>query len=527
MNSITTLSGTDTFETWFNRTNTIISELNKANPTLISVRDFGATGDGVTDDTLGISAAFMALNGLTNGVLYFPRGNYRLNSKIARLNRQLEFTLKRPFYIVGDGAKITSGITSEYMIFLNNKGFDVNIKGIEFDANQKALGCFKINDDDGSTGIIEIDRCAFTNSFQGGDLGIGLGGGGLFISGSKYVNLTNCIIRNHTRAIGTGTPTTAGTVGVAIQPSGNGYPKNVNVSGCYFENITNSETGFVVNNVDCDCLSVFTSNPDPGAGGITYSDATATISNNHFRNCKGRSIKIQNDRTIVTNNTFYKNIQPIDISAEVNLQIAIGTVSNNTFYYAQTDAGLSPFTADGQPVNQQVRYSHVISFYSGVNRRTRSYTVTDNQVINMVPKSVGVLNNFFTAARSITAASAPLMMTVSGNKIVGPCKFFGNITTHSTTTGQEDTKPVYYSFVGNMIEQLTDTFTPGRTFGFLWSSENVGATLTNISIINNVNAIGGTTAAVLLSSSAFRGASSTLTGLACNLHKINNTKIDQ
>lgn len=527
MNSITTLSGTDTFETWFNRTNTVISELNKANPTFISVRDFGATGDGITDDTLGISAAFMALNGTTNGVLYFPRGNYRLGSKIARLNRQLEFILNRSFYIVGDDAKITSGITSEYMLFLNNKGFDVNIKGIEFDANQKALACLRIEDSEGSTGIIQIDRCGFNNSFQGGDLGLTLGGGGLLISGSKFVNLTNCIIRNHNRALGTGLSGIAGTVGVAIQPSGNIYPKNVNVSGCYFENVTNSETGFGGSNFDCDCLSVFAPVPSPNQGGLTYSDAAATISNNHFKNCKGRSIKIQNDRTIITNNIFYKNILPIDASAEVNLQVAIATVSNNNFYYAQTDSGLSPFTADGQPVNQEVKYSHVVSLFSGVNRRTRSYTVTDNQVINMVPKSIGVLNNFLTAARSVTAAAAPLMATVSGNKIVGPCKFFGNITTHSTAAGQLDTKPVYYSFIGNMMEELTDTFTPGRTFGFLWSSENVGATLTNISIINNVNANGGSTAAVLLSSTAFKGNSSTLTGLPCNLHKINNIKIDQ
>lgn len=526
MSIITPLVGSDTFETWFNRTNTIINKLNKGNLAFISVTDFGAVGDGITDDTFGISAAFTALNGLTNGMLYFPRGNYRLNSKIARLNRQLEFTLNRPFYIIGDGAKITSGITSEYILFLNNKGFDVDIKGIEFDANQKALACLRIEDSEGCTGIIEIDHCAFINSFQGGDLGLTLGGGGLFISGSKYVNLTNCIIRNHSRASGTGQPTINGTVGVAIQPSGNGYPKNVNVTGCYFENVTNNETGFVTNNVDCDCLSVFTSNPNPGVGGITYSDAAATITNNHFRNCKGRSIKVQNDRTIVTNNTFYKNILPIDISPEVNLQIAIGTVSNNTFYYAQTDAGLSPFAADGQPVNQLVRYSHCVSFYSGVNKRPRSYTISDNQVINMVPKSVGVLNNFFTSARSITAASEPLLMTVSGNKIVGPCKFFGNITTHSSVAGQEDVQPTYYSFIGNMMEELTDTFTPGRTFGFLWSSENIGTTFNNISIINNVNALGAT-AAVLLSSSVFTGNASFLAGVSCNLHKINNTKIDQ
>lgn len=44
----------------------------------INVRDFGAVGDGVTDDTAAIAAAFAAFNASTNYLnLYFPRGRYR------------------------------------------------------------------------------------------------------------------------------------------------------------------------------------------------------------------------------------------------------------------------------------------------------------------------------------------------------------------------------------------------------------------------------------------------------------------
>ena len=62
---ITGLTGTDTFETWFNTTNTVISSLNNENPRLVSVRDYGAVGNGTTDDTSGISAALNAINGIT------------------------------------------------------------------------------------------------------------------------------------------------------------------------------------------------------------------------------------------------------------------------------------------------------------------------------------------------------------------------------------------------------------------------------------------------------------------------------
>lgn len=48
---------------------------------LINVRDFGATGDGVTDDTDAIGDAFNALNG-QEGIIYFPTGTYLLTQTL-------------------------------------------------------------------------------------------------------------------------------------------------------------------------------------------------------------------------------------------------------------------------------------------------------------------------------------------------------------------------------------------------------------------------------------------------------------
>ena len=47
----------------------------------LSVRDFGALGDGVTDDTMAIQSAINALEASTNhNTLHFPAGTYRLNT---------------------------------------------------------------------------------------------------------------------------------------------------------------------------------------------------------------------------------------------------------------------------------------------------------------------------------------------------------------------------------------------------------------------------------------------------------------
>lgn len=48
---------------------------------IVSVKDFGAAGDNVTDDTAAIQAAIDAVY-LTGGCIYFPAGHYRITSKL-------------------------------------------------------------------------------------------------------------------------------------------------------------------------------------------------------------------------------------------------------------------------------------------------------------------------------------------------------------------------------------------------------------------------------------------------------------
>ena len=62
----------------------------------ISVKDFGAVGDGTTDDAAAIQAT---LNSQTDGgIVYFPQGTYLCNSKITTTNH---------VSLVGEGAKST------------------------------------------------------------------------------------------------------------------------------------------------------------------------------------------------------------------------------------------------------------------------------------------------------------------------------------------------------------------------------------------------------------------------------------
>jgi polygalacturonase len=47
----------------------------------LNVKDFGAVGDGVADDTSAIQAAINAMT--AGGVLYLPEGTYRTTSEVS------------------------------------------------------------------------------------------------------------------------------------------------------------------------------------------------------------------------------------------------------------------------------------------------------------------------------------------------------------------------------------------------------------------------------------------------------------
>jgi hypothetical protein len=70
----------------------------EGNETFMSVLDFGALGDGATDDSYAFSDAFTALAALTNGALYIPAGVYRLESLVEQA-----LPAEASYRIYGDG----------------------------------------------------------------------------------------------------------------------------------------------------------------------------------------------------------------------------------------------------------------------------------------------------------------------------------------------------------------------------------------------------------------------------------------
>ncbi|MCM3130943.1 glycosyl hydrolase family 28-related protein [Paenibacillus provencensis] len=159
---------------------------------VFNVKEFGAKGDGITNDTTAIQKAINAAS-IVGGVVYFPAGVYRARNLDAKSNVTMiasfgSVTLKLPDGV--DGQLLgTMGQMSGVVI----KNF--GIEGIIFDGNK--VNSAKVT----ASSAVAINNC-------------------------EYVTIRNCVFRNATG------------YGLAFQafPGGpiNGNQKNLYVENCYF-----------------------------------------------------------------------------------------------------------------------------------------------------------------------------------------------------------------------------------------------------------------------------------------------------
>ncbi len=452
---------------------------------VVSVKDFGAVGDGVADDRAAIQAAMTAAMGKT---LFFPPGLYAMSSAGGTSERQIVLTLTGNLRMVGDSAtiKCTSSSHRSHMIYLLAQGYDCAMEGITFDANLKCNVCIRVDETSAQgTNDVSVNGCSFVNSWAvvGGTGGYVANAGAQFFGGYRFVNVTNCVSADHSRALGAGTPGSAGTSGIGIAGLSGYYPQNVNVSGCLFSEIKNSETTSSANNVDCDGLAVFGGNTT----GTTYIPAMATISNNSFVNCKGRSIKVQNDESVIINNTIKFAMLPItgDSGGIINCQISSGDVSHNVWHFDVAPGNLNPFNADG---TLGAVGGGCVGLYPGsAHSRPRSVTAIGNVAFNNVPEATGVLLNMLTVGES-ASSTFPVFMSLKDNRLCGGAvQDFANITLRGAGEGE-----MYLTICDNHASKMTRSFMANSSNGtydknFIVATGNVNWTATPVRHLINTS----------------------------------------
>lgn len=167
------------FISLFANTNTVFAVENGDSKNIIDVTEFGAVGDGKTDDTDAIKKALDYSDGKT---VFFPNGTYCITDFSCKLDK-IDMRGEDNAIIVKTTSDIEPAIT-----FYNCK--DAYIKGITFDAGREQFGtevdtaCIYFR---GNTSNVEVSECSFINASREATAFIG-NANNIKIHDNKYNN---------------------------------------------------------------------------------------------------------------------------------------------------------------------------------------------------------------------------------------------------------------------------------------------------------------------------------------------------
>lgn len=225
---------------------------------LNNVKDFGAVGDGVTDDRVAIQAAIdNAVKSKQQGGILFPPGTYRVSKVPSSGGRwSLDLSGVQDFMVAGEGPESvvklvdTTQKTGDWHVFiLRNKDKEncqrVVFKDLVIDGNRDGLAdpneqSHGIEVESGTEDLV-VDRCILRNCFGDGMRLLGESGRNV-----KRLRIENCLFQTNKRS-GLGIQraleqilitncifdrTSKGDQSIDFEPSGADGPTDLIIQGC-------------------------------------------------------------------------------------------------------------------------------------------------------------------------------------------------------------------------------------------------------------------------------------------------------
>lgn len=295
---------------------------------MVSVKDFGAVGDGITDDTAAIQAAINASNSV-----YFPDGTYLVSAQI---------DLKADLMLQAEtGAKILlqTGVTP--YVLRGSATNNVTIRDLEIEGNG-ASGFSTVYITNATN--VTVDNCKITKS----------GSTALWFSSCSFAKVENCTLSSNyyyglefrdcdnCKAIAN-TCADNGNTGVATSTGGRGIML-WRSRGCYIAGnrfVNNSEYGFRIYSEAADTT---TSNYNVVTGNVFADNVRADL----VLYDEGAAFSFV-AHNVISDNVIYRSVDTTDLNSVCVLHGDFNTYVNNHITKSGafgTDCGFNFFNAN-------------------------------------------------------------------------------------------------------------------------------------------------------------------------------------
>lgn len=414
----------------------------------LNVKDFGAVGDGVTDDHEAMQAAIDAASqGLGGGKLYFPEGTY-LVKKMVQLKSNIDIRLHddativnginfqgRPSIVFMTGPFINGGdkIFWEPTENISFTGGTIDMNGALNEEGTKPKNLPFINSSGGfaigNSSNVTIRNVTFKDSYQGH---------AIQIAGSKNV------LVDQSRFLGQALPKTIKDnamitkESIQIEPmTRKGFPYALNETGVKSENVTiqnsyfgkSDKSGELVTAIGTHYQAITTQNPsnikilNNHFDNLVYSGIRFTgftdivIKDNVFdKKTKEESVRYREDGGALVNAFSYKNTEDV---LDLNKKVVI---TNNRFNIKD-------------PKTQAIRVARDSEGYLG---KVKDIEVTNNIINNQAQDSevpsielLRISDGLTVSGNVINGGKDGIVINNSTGSITAIDNFFSNLTGNS------------------------------------------------------------------------------------------------
>ena len=419
-----------------------------------SVKDFGATGDGTTDDTTACQNAVNAALATKNGTVFFPPGTYRLTGYLGSISTPASTT---SIALIGDERAVLDFQPSVYLnygIAFKSGASDtigykvVHIEGLTINCNNKVASAIVIRFQNTGTSGATLPKHAVVKDCKIEDVkgvnnaGVTHDALGIQIQGYENAEVTNNFIKDVIRE---------------KNADGCDACRGITVQDCHITNITNNYIedvshgnqggdGSTTKGADSDGIVVFTN-----AQSSKYDRDLVNVSNNYIKDCDGRFIKLQtNGQCTVSGNLMKleKDMILIKNWKGIDVQGGNSSIINNKIHIGSEWAGTTDWDTGGGTASMLIQVQRASSSNLDYNNEGHVTLVKDN-VINL-EKKIKYAIGLEPIAES---TQMTLIYKVHNNTIQGGAD--SDITGSDTTT----IRPDYFLYAGGNNFPKPDLFT--------------------------------------------------------------------